>query len=398
MRSIALNVSTTRTCDAPRLSPWARRLRVALIALLGLSSAACIKTSTSLDQAAGALARDLARQLGPQLQDSETLLVDPMIDRATGQQTGASLRLQRVLTDSLTAGLPDITIVALSGSNVDQSRLLLAGTVAGVPDTVDQYTASVSLTDRDVGIVVAQAAARFQEADLDRAPTAFFDESPSLTLDRSVEGYLTTAETRRGREADALYVEQVDISALLAEALELYNDGRWDEALEKYQAAAAQPDGQQLRTFNGMYLTSLKLNRVDAAEEAFGRIVSLGLATDNLAVKLLFRPGSTDFWPSAEVSGMYPMWLRRIAEAAASSGSCLTIEGHTSRSGSEDLNDRLSLQRAERVAELLEANADLAGQLRPTGRGFRDNIVGTGTDDASDAIDRRVEFSVVPCT
>ena len=30
--------------------------------------------------------------------------------------------------------------------------------------------------------------------------------------------------------------------------------------------------------------------------------------------------------------------------------------------------------------------------------GFRDNIVGTGRDDASDAIDRRVEFSVVPCS
>ena len=94
---------------------------------------------------------------------------------------------------------------------------------------------------------------------------------------------------------------------------------------------------------------------------------------------------------------MYPMWLRRIAQAAESSGSCLNIIGHTSRSGSAELNDRLSLQRAERVAELLEAEADLRGQLRATGRGFSENIIGTGTDDASDAIDRRVEFSVVPC-
>jgi len=358
---------------------------------------ACVTTSTSLDQAAGMLARDLARQLGPQLQESEVLLIDPMVDRATGQQTGASLRLQEVLADSLALGLPDLEILGLDGASVDQSRLLLAGTLASLPDTVDQYSASVSLTDRDVGIVVAQAAARFEEAGLDRAPTPFFDESPSLTRDRSVEGYLTTAETRRGRPADALYLEQVPTAALLAQALDQYNAGRWNEALESYQTAAERTDGQQLRTFNGLYLTSLKLNRRDEAEEAFGQIVSLGLATDNLAVKLLFQPGSTDFWPSAEVSGMYPMWLRRIAQAAESSGSCLNIIGHTSRSGSAELNDRLSLQRAERVAELLEAEADLRGQLRATGRGFSENIIGTGTDDASDAIDRRVEFSVVPC-
>ncbi|NNF27680.1 MAG: OmpA family protein [Gemmatimonadetes bacterium] len=397
MRSFAVTNPSPYAWGSARPSAWIRRLRAALVVLLGLSSGACIKTSTSLDQAAGALARDLARQLGPQLQESETLVIDPMVDRATGQQTGASLRLQEVLTDSLLAGLPDITIVGLSRTSIDESRLLLAGTLTTVPDTVDQYTASVSLTDRDVGLVVAQAAARFEEAELDQSPTPFFDESPSLTRDRSVEGYLTTAETRRGRPADALYLDQLSTTALLTEALERYNEGSWSEALERYQAAADRPDGQQLRTFNGIYLTSLKLNRVADAEEAFGRIVSLGLATDNLAVKLLFRPGSTDFWPSAEVSGMYPMWLRRIAEAAASSGSCLNIMGHTSRSGSEELNDRLSLQRAERVAELLEANADLAGQLRATGRGFRDNIVGTGRDDASDAIDRRVEFSVVPC-
>jgi len=30
--------------------------------------------------------------------------------------------------------------------------------------------------------------------------------------------------------------------------------------------------------------------------------------------------------------------------------------------------------------------------------GFRQNIVGSGTDNAVDALDRRVEFKIVPCT
>lgn len=387
----------------PNPIPHAR----AILTLLVLGLGGCVTTTpraSSLDEAAGTLARDLVRQLGPQVLESDVLLLDPMVDRATGQQTGASLRLQAVLVDSLATELPEIEIVPLSGESVDDSRLLLAGTLALLPadtiDPVDQYTANVSLTDRDIGIVVAQAAARFEEPGLDRTPTAFYDESPSLTRDRSVEGYLTTAETPRGQPADALYVDQIPTAALLAQALEDYNAGRWEEALASYERAAERTDGQQLRTFNGLYLTNLRLDRVDAAEEAFGQIVSLGLATDNLAVKFLFQPGSTEFWSSPELSGMYPMWLRRIAQAVESSGSCLNILGHTSRSGSAELNDRLSLQRAERVAALLEAEAggNLAGQLRATGRGFSENIIGTGTDDASDAIDRRVEFSVVPCS
>ena len=30
-------------------------------------------------------------------------------------------------------------------------------------------------------------------------------------------------------------------------------------------------------------------------------------------------------------------------------------------------------------------------------RGFRENIVGSGSDNAVDALDRRVEFKIVPC-
>jgi hypothetical protein len=30
--------------------------------------------------------------------------------------------------------------------------------------------------------------------------------------------------------------------------------------------------------------------------------------------------------------------------------------------------------------------------------GFRENLVGTGTDDARDALDRRVEFKISECS
>jgi len=39
----------------------------------------------------------------------------------------------------------------------------------------------------------------------------------------------------------------------------------------------------------------------------------------------------------------------------------------------------------------------LARRIATHGVGWRENLVGSGTDDARDAVDRRVEFRVVPC-
>jgi outer membrane protein OmpA-like peptidoglycan-associated protein len=390
---------TVRVPRRAHLAHFAPALGVLMLILAG-----CVKPrpeappNPDLAAAVEYLTDDLAAQLGPRPPGSGVLVIDPILDRATGQQTGASQRLEEELGRALTEAVPQLELTAFDGEGVARSRLVLTGTVASL-DAPDAYSANVALTDRESGLVVAQSAVRFAEEDLDRAPTRFYDDSPSLVRDRSVDGYLRTAETPAGEMADALYVEQIPTGALLAQALEAYNAERWEEALEAYSAAAARTDGQQLRTFNGLYLTNLRLDRMGAAEEAFGRIVDLGLATNNLSVKLLFRPGSTEFWPSPELSGMYPMWLRRIAGAVQTSGNCLEVLGHTSRSGSEAVNDRLSLARAEAVRGLLNEHAagNVAGQLSARGMGFRDNIIGTGADDASDAIDRRVEFNVIPC-
>jgi outer membrane protein OmpA-like peptidoglycan-associated protein len=92
------------------------------------------------------------------------------------------------------------------------------------------------------------------------------------------------------------------------------------------------------------------------------------------------------------------MWLRQISKAVQSTGGCLNVTGHTSKSGSEQLNDRLSLSRAETVKRLMVGEVGaVGGQLQVSGVGYRENIVGTGADDASDAVDRRVEFKTVEC-
>ena len=115
-------------------------------------------------------------------------------------------------------------------------------------------------------------------------------------------------------------------------------------------------------------------------------------------MKLLFKPGSTQFMDQPQVSGPYPMWLSQIATRTMQRNACLEIVGHTSRTGLPQVNERLSMLRAQFVKDLLQTGDPNSGsRLIATGVGFSQNLVGTGKDDASDALDRRVEFKVIGC-
>ena len=128
------------------------------------------------------------------------------------------------------------------------------------------------------------------------------------------------------------------------------------------------------------------------------RVVAFGIAANELGVKFLFNPGSTDFWSDTKVSGPYAMWLRQIAKESSTAKVCIDIVGHTSKTGSEPFNDALSLKRAGYIRQRLGTEAvELSSRTKSQGMGFRQNIVGSGTDDAVDALDRRVEFKIVPC-
>ena len=149
--------------------------------------------------------------------------------------------------------------------------------------------------------------------------------------------------------------------------------------------------------YNGLYLTRAKLGQREQAGAAFGDLVGDGLRNNRLAVKLLFRPASTAFAADPRVSGDYPMWLSQIAQHSTAAASCLQVTGHTSASGSAALNDRLATLRAEAVKGRLEqASPALAGRVVASGQGAQQPLVGTGADNATDALDRRVEFKVIP--
>ena len=328
------------------------------------------------------------------------LLVDPMIDASSGQQTGITKQLEQMVTDRLRSNFEQFEMLPFQAANLPKAQYLLTGTTSRVQTDkpVNAFNINLAITDLKTGKVVAQASARSKDQGLDATPTAYYRDSPVLVKDKVVDGYVRTSETPPGKAADPAYLERIATQPIVNDATSAYNAERYQDSLTLYNSAASTPAGEQIRVLNGIYLANWKLGKTAEAEDAFGRVVALGLANRSLGVKFLFNPGTTDFWSDPKVSGPYAFWLRQIARKAAAAKACMTVVGHTSKTGSESVNDRLSKLRAGYIKERLEKESpDLAGQLKSTGVGFHENIVGTGTDDARDALDRRVEFKVTDC-
>jgi outer membrane protein OmpA-like peptidoglycan-associated protein len=274
-----------------------------------------------------------------------------------------------------------------------------AGAVDPVTGRPGAYRVYGVLADLGSGKIVSAAAGWVRPEDIDPTPTAFYRDSPVWQADESVVAYLRTLQASPGEPIDPAYLANLQAEALITTGNADYGEGKLQPARELYSQAENLPaGGHQLRAYNGLYLTDWALGDRRSATEVFAKLVDYQLAHGRLSVKFLFRPNSTAFWPDPAISAAYPDWLRAIAERTVADNACLRLAGHTSPSGSTELNDRLSLARAERIRhDLVAIEPRLQGQVTARGVGSRDPIVGTGRDDATDLVDRRVDFDIVPC-
>ena len=334
-----------------------------------------------------------------------TVIIDPLIDGMTGAQSVATQSMGIRLTKMMQEQYPQYDVQTFSAANVAKSPLVLIGTFTGVnaerktAGTREAYRICLALADLRTGKLVSKGLAFALPEGVDPTPLAFFRDAPAWSEDPATEGYIKTCQgTKAGDPINPLYVDRIVTATLVAEAIEAYGAGRYQESLDLYNSALSSLSGKQLRVLNGIYLANWKLGRQQQAEVAFGKIVDYGLDHQRLAVKFLFRPGSTAFVQDPKLSGPYPVWLKTIARQTAGGNKCLEVTGHTSPTGPEPLNERLSLLRAEYVKTRLEGSSPaLARRTIANGVGSKQTLVGTGRDDASDALDRRVEFRVIGC-
>jgi outer membrane protein OmpA-like peptidoglycan-associated protein len=337
--------------------------------------------------------------------DKYQLVIDPLVDGNSGVQSTATQTMESRISAMVKASFPKFELKPFTSENLVRGPLLFIGTFTPVDKEGknagprEWYRVCLALVDLRSGQIISKGFARASPQGIDHTPTAFFLDSPAWAPDPATQGYVKTCQgTKAGDPINPAYLDRVFAAAQINEGMLAYSAGRYDEALDIYRGVLRGGSGDQLRVHNGIYMSSWKLGRRDEAMKAFGKLVDFGLGQNRLGIKFLFRPGSTQFWSDKELSGPYDLWLKQIAATAAQRSSCVEVSGHTSRTGSEPINDRLSLMRAQYISQRLGADApQLRQRLSSVGKGWRENIIGIGSDDSRDILDRRVEFKVSPC-
>jgi outer membrane protein OmpA-like peptidoglycan-associated protein len=333
------------------------------------------------------------------------LVVDPLIDGISGAQSTATRLMQDRIVALVRKSYPRFEVRPFSTEALSRAPVVLIGTFtainnAGAADGPrDAYRICLALADLRSRSIVSKGVARARPETIDVTPTPAFADTPVWATDPATSLYIKACQgSKPGDPIDPIYVERIGTSSLISDAILEYDDKRYREALAFYRTALKMTGGDQLRVRSGIYLANSRLNRRDDATDAFGNLVDYSLAGKKLSVRFLFKPGSTQFVDDPQISAPYPMWLSQIAVRASRRNSCLTVVGHTSKTGPPQVNERLSVLRAQYIKDLLQGSSPgLADKLKATGVGSREVLIGTGRDDSSDAIDRRVDFSISDC-
>ena len=369
-------------------------------------SPASAPTPVAFDQALLKAATDLFTKANLEGAPAKVpLVIDPLIDGVTGAQSAATRLEEKQIIALVKENYPRFAVAPFSADALAKSPVVLIGTFtainnAGVADGQrDAYRICLALADLSTGKIISKGVARALPDGVDPTPTSFFADSPVFARDPSTEGYVKSCQgAKPGDPISPAYANQILLSSLVAQAIEAYDAKRYGDALALYRLAQRAEGGEQLRVLSGLYVANEALHRHNDAAVAFGNLVDFGLKGDKLAVKFLFQPGSTLFVGDSKSRSTYNSWLATIADRAISMKSCLEIVGHTSATGIPAINNELSVLRAQYVKDRLESDNTLLGErLIVTGKGSRELMVGTGRDDASDALDRRVEFNVIKC-
>src|SRR5215467_6101756 len=107
-----------------------------------------------------------------------------------------------------------------------------------------------------------------------------------------------------------------------------------------------------------------------------------------LSFTLYFLDNSTEIMPDSRA-----ILAALLAEVAKRQAVEVQITGHTDRVGKVEDNDRLSIQRAEAIRDVLIKNGLHASFIRAVGRGEREPLIPT-PDEQAEPRNRRVEVIV----
>lgn len=332
---------------------------------------------------------------------SLTFSTDAVMNADTGEEIELSNKIHEIVKMTAINSFPQYSLIEMNSGNIDRSDYVIIGVIK--QEIYNNQATKfprlfLSAVDLKSSRIMAHSEVWIANQDMKFQPTPLYSDSPMFIKDARSEKVITTATAVSGGTVDQEYFTTLATNALLAEASKAYDGGNYFLAVELFGKAAERKDGQAMKTYAGLYQAHFKLRHMAEAEEAFGKLAGLGINNGTLSVKFLFQVNDINFFGQPEEIAEYEIWVRQLAKKIVETQVCVEISGHASRSGKAEYNKKLSDRRAQKIRkQLQEVSPVIAKKTVAVGRGFEENIVGIGSDDIRDAIDRRVEFKVLDC-
>lgn len=353
---------------------------------------------------------DLAKGLDAQIMGSRTpiemasnpvrtVVFDPFIDLKNAQELKINTQIYEIMSRSFRG---NITLVPLTVENLQKADMVLTGVIIlddNPSDTKGKaYHLFASVLTIRSGLARARVCTWSQRVDL--APMAVYEDAPTYIKDIYLRNQEAAAKAENDSYAHTAYIQHLGTRAMLHHAYQTFERGDYKSTLVELDEIAKRPDGLNMATYSAMYMSYIALDDLDGARHPLARLFKLSVDSEKLIdVKLLFEVSSDALLQKSQRQAKeYALWLQEISKIVKEYGICLIIVGHCSHTGNALYNEGLSLKRAKVVQRIMTTQfKELEKKTRVLGRGFNENIVGTGTDDVQDMIDRRVEFRIIDC-
>ena len=163
-------------------------------------------------------------------------------------------------------------------------------------------------------------------------------------------------------------------------------DGRKRETSLSAAYASARSDSPGMLEFDRSPRMKAGPSSADEVKKAFGAALAAQPARP-VSLLLYFTEGST---LSDESKAVVDKMFAEISRRPAAE---ITVIGHTDTVGTDAYNDKLSLERAQAVREILIGMGVPAQNITAAGRGKREPLIATG-ENVNEPRNRRVEISV----
>ena len=320
-------------------------------------------------------------------------VMDPFKDTQTGQELTVNDLIENLFIQNLNQHLE---VIALSPENIPDAEFVFRGILSLEKDPVSNkqrnYHIYARLDEKSTGRWIAGG--DVWVGNFPYIPKPIYADMPAYPIDRNLEKLKESLADPAAEDKD--YTAFLDTQSLLSEGNRLYEKGEYKEALKRYEDVSKREDGQKMAVWLGLYNIYLRLKDLEKAGNSFRKAVEIGVRENNeIFSKFLFDVNSAYFTKDKKLFQEYEIQLREISDYLKKTKTCVRITGHVSRTGDPGF---LSKRRAETVQRIMaETFPKIYRYSEITGMGYKECLKCTVPDSDENAIDRRVEFKIIPC-